>query len=130
MLSGNFSEMSNPDPNCTWLLEDGASFPREQGGQRVYITEEGALVIHDVTKEDSGTYHCTVQNEHVQTVNLHVVAITSPSLARLTLHIRKDCEVTEVSTQCIRVKTSQVSLGRNPIKVAIASNDGRVPSSI
>ena len=110
VLSVDLSEITNPDPTYTWQSEGGASFPMEQeaqGGQRVYITEEGTLVIRYVTVEDSGTYHCTVQNEHgmsVQTVNLHVVAVTPPSLALLTQHIVKDCEDIEVSLQCIKVK--------------------------
>lgn len=103
VLSTDLSEISNPSPTYTWQSEGGASFPMEQEGQRVYITEEGTLVIRDCSVEDSGTYRCTVQNEHgmsVQTVNLHVVSITPPSLARLahlTLDIINDCEDTDVS---------------------------------
>ena len=106
-LSVDLIEVTNPDPTYTWQSEGGASFPMEQerqGEQRIYVTEEGTLVLPDVTVEDSGTYRCTVQNVHgtsVQSIKLQVEAIPPQPRAPLTLHINKGCENTEVSILCI-----------------------------
>lgn len=131
-LSADLSEMPNPKPTHTWQSEGGASFPLEQeepGEQRVYVTEEGALVFRHATVEDSGTYLCTVQNEHgtsMQTVNLQVEPVpptptTFPFSYPVTFPVIRDCWDTEVNMLCILevVKARNLILtfpwGKDPI---------------
>ena len=142
MLSADLDMAPNPVPSHLWRSPRGDSIPMQepQREQRMYVTAEGRLVIRDVTEEDAGTYHCTVQNQHgmsVQTVTLQVMANSSPTPSKPTIDVLIECDSTEVSKGVVMEKRGvlsvaaklkalnsiQLSLGKNPLTVTIKSNN-------
>ena len=104
-LSADLDMAPIPEPTYIWRSESRGFIPMEQeqrGGQRVYVTTGGRLVIRNITVCDSGNYSCIVENEHgrsMQVVTLEVFATMPPlsTVALLRFHIAEECESREVS---------------------------------
>jgi len=53
--------LGNPLTNITWL-KDGVTPPQRQWGVIIYT--QRAIILNNLTVEDSGTYTCKVINEN------------------------------------------------------------------